>query len=149
MANRPGTGLEPACHRLGAAPHSRWNSGIETKTAGKRPELIPAEQERGDVPMTYADSTERAALIGGLRDLADYLESSPGVPAPIYTTFYAFPPNGDLAEMRAEIDAIAAHLGIPAHLTDGGHYFAARSFGPVEYRAVAIPRTSSSTEESE
>ena len=28
--------------------------------------------------MTYSDSTERAALIGGLRGLADYLESNPG-----------------------------------------------------------------------
>ncbi len=35
--------------------------------------------------MTYADSTERAALIGGLRALADYLESNPEIPAPIYS----------------------------------------------------------------
>ena len=26
-------------------------------------------------------------------------------------------------------------------MTPGGHYVAARSFGPVEYRAVAIPRS--------
>jgi hypothetical protein len=41
--------------------------------------------------------------------------------------------------MRAEIDATAARLGVNAHLTGGGHYVAPRFFGPVEYRAVAIP----------
>lgn len=90
--------------------------------------------------MTYADSTERAALISGLRALADYLESNPGVPAAAYPVVYAFPPAGEWAEMRAEIDATAARLGVTPHLTGGGHYVAVRSFGPVEYRAVAIPR---------
>ena len=32
--------------------------------------------------MTYAGNSERAALIGGFRALADYLESNPDVPAP-------------------------------------------------------------------
>jgi hypothetical protein len=88
--------------------------------------------------MTYADSTERAALISGLRSLADYLESNPQVPAPSYSTVYTFP-NGNWAEMGAEIDAIATRLDVIAHET-GGHYVATRCFGPVEYRAVAIPR---------
>ncbi len=90
--------------------------------------------------MTYADPTERAALIGGLRALADYLESNPEVPTPIYSTVHTFPPDGEWTVMRAEIDAIAAPLGVIAYRTAGGHYVAARSFGPVEYRAVAIPR---------
>ena len=90
--------------------------------------------------MTYADPTERAALIGGLRALADYLESNPEVPTPIYSTVHTFPPDGDWAVMRAEIDAIATPLGVIAYRSAGGHYVATRSFGPVEYRAVAIPR---------
>jgi len=90
--------------------------------------------------MNHADSTERAALISGLRALADYLESNPEVPAPAYAVVYKFPPTGDWAQMRAEIDATAARLGVNAHLTAGGHYVAVRLFGPVEYRAVAIPR---------
>lgn len=89
--------------------------------------------------MAYADSTERAAFISGLRALADYLESNPEVPTLIYSTVHTFPPNDDWAGMRAEIDAIAARLGVTARLTGGGHYVASRSFGPVEYRAVAIP----------
>jgi hypothetical protein len=90
--------------------------------------------------MNYTDSTERAALISGLRALADYLESNPGMPAPTYPAVWTFPPAGDWAEMRADIDATAAQLEVTAHLTAGGHYVATRSFGPVEYRAVAIPR---------
>ena len=90
--------------------------------------------------MTYADSTERAALIAGLRDMADYLESNPEVPAPIYTQVFTFPPGDDWWAMRARIDATAVRLGVTAYGSAGGHYLAVRSFGPVEYRAVAIPR---------
>jgi len=89
--------------------------------------------------MTYSDPTERAELISGFRGLADYLESNPEVPAHSYYTVHTFPPDGEWAEMRVEIDAIAARLGVIASLTPGGHYVATRSFGPVEYRAVAIP----------
>ena len=99
--------------------------------------------------MTHADSTERAALIGGLRGLADYLESNPEVPTPSYSIVFTFPPDGDWAEMRAEIDAIAARLGVIARETGGGHYVATRSFGPIEYRAVAIPPSDSDNGESE
>jgi hypothetical protein len=94
--------------------------------------------------VTHDDSTERAALIRGLRGLADYLESNPEVPAPAYSTMHTFPPDGDWAEMCAEIDAIAARLGVTARKSGCGHYVATRSFGPVEYRAVAIPHRSGS-----
>jgi hypothetical protein len=100
--------------------------------------------------MTYANFTERTALIGGLRDLADYLESNPEVSAPSYSAVHTFPPDGDWAEMRAEIDAIAARLDVTACETPGGHYAATRSFGPIEYRVVAIPpKSDSDNEESE
>lgn len=89
--------------------------------------------------MTYANSTERASLISGFRILADYLESNPEVPAPSYTDVFIFPPDRTCAETRAEIDAIAARLGTTASQAAGGqHYLVTRSFGPVEYRAVAI-----------
>lgn len=90
--------------------------------------------------MNHADSTVRAALINGLRELADYLESSPEVPAPAYPVVHTFPSAGDWLQMCAEIDTTAARLGVNAHLTGGGYYVAARFFGPVEYQAVAIPR---------
>lgn len=100
--------------------------------------------------MNHADSTERAALISGFRSLADYLESNPEVPAPAYPIVHTFPPADDWVQMRTEIDATAARLDVHAHVTGGGHYVAARFFGPVEYRAVAIPpKTRSGSEESE
>jgi len=89
--------------------------------------------------MNDADSTVRAAIISGFRELADYLESNPEVPAPAYPVVHIFPTAGDWPQMRAEIDATAVLLGVNAHLTGGGHYIAVRLFGPVEYRAVAIP----------
>jgi len=88
--------------------------------------------------MTYAGNSERAALIGGFRALADYLESNPDVPALSYSDVLTFPPDGDCAGMRAGIDAIAERIGVEARETVRGHYVAAHSFGPVEYRAVAI-----------
>jgi hypothetical protein len=97
--------------------------------------------------MTYADTMQRAALIGGLRALADYLESNPEVPTPAYADVFTFPPDGDWAVMRAEIDAIATRLGVIARETPGGHYVATRPFGPIEYRAVAIPRKDDSGSE--
>jgi hypothetical protein len=91
--------------------------------------------------MTYANTGQRAALTGGLRALADYRESNPEVPAATYSDVFTFPPDGDWAAMRVEIDHIAALLGVTSHNTSGGQYVATRSFGPIEYRAVAIPRT--------
>jgi hypothetical protein len=89
--------------------------------------------------MSYAQPIERAALIKGFRALADYLEANPNVPAPSYTDVYTFPPVGECAVMRAEIHAIAELLGSePREEARRQHYTVTRSFGPIEYRAVAI-----------
>jgi len=91
--------------------------------------------------MAYADPAERATLIQGLRALADYLESSPWVPAPSSAGLYAFPPDDDCGAMRVEIDTVAELVGSqPRETADGRHYTVTRSFGPVEYRIVAICR---------
>jgi hypothetical protein len=84
----------------------------------------------------YANDDERGRLINGFRALADYLESNPDVPG--YSAVLAFPPDSECTGMRAEIDAIAERIGVEARETVRGHYVAARSFGPIEYRAVAI-----------
>jgi hypothetical protein len=88
----------------------------------------------------YANDQERSRLTTGLRDLADFLESRPDVPAPRLADVSVFPPNGTDDQRRAEIDAIASCLAEQTHETAGGHYKASRCFGPVEYHAVAIPR---------
>jgi hypothetical protein len=88
--------------------------------------------------MIYANSAEREALIRGLRTIADYFEFNPEVPAPRYADMLVFPPKGTDAERRAEIDIIAARI-CQTPETVCSHYVVSRFFGPVQYRAVAIP----------
>jgi hypothetical protein len=90
----------------------------------------------------YANSEERTRLIAGLRSLAEFLDQNPEIPAPSWADLHVFPPDGSDAEMFAEIDVIAERIGVTASDADSpaGHYSAVRDFGPVQYRAVAIPR---------
>jgi hypothetical protein len=90
----------------------------------------------------YADNQERVRLIAGLRDLAEFLDQNPQVPAPRYTDLLVFPSRGTDSEMCAEVDVIAEQIGVTASQNDtpDGHYIASRYFGPVQYRAVAIPQ---------
>jgi hypothetical protein len=91
----------------------------------------------------YANSEERVRLIAGLRSLAKFLDQNPEVPAPSRADLLVFPPCGSDAEMFADIDVIAERIGVTAGDADSpaGHYSAVRDFGPVQYRAVAIPRS--------
>ena len=91
----------------------------------------------------YANPEERARVIAGLRDLAEFLDQDPQVPAPHSTDLFVFPPPGSDAEMFAEIDVIAALIGTTASDagSPAGHYSAVRDFGPVQYRAIAIPNS--------
>jgi hypothetical protein len=96
----------------------------------------------------YANSEERERLIAGLRALADFLDENPQVPAPRYTDLFVFPSRRTDAEMFAEIDVIARQIGATASDADSpaGHYSAVRQFGPVHYRAVAIPNRDENNE---
>jgi hypothetical protein len=92
----------------------------------------------------YTNSEERRRLIAGLRELADFLDHNPQVPAPWRADLLVvIPPDGTDAQMFAEIDAIAARIGAIASDADSprGHYRVIRDFGPVQYRAVAIPHS--------
>jgi hypothetical protein len=90
--------------------------------------------------MTYASEIERQALVSGFRGLADFLESNPEVPAPKYTHVLAFPPHASDADNRNEIDLIASRIGSGIEISSARrHYMTSRQFGPVAYRAVAIP----------
>jgi hypothetical protein len=96
----------------------------------------------------YANDAARVRLIAGLRDLADFLGQNPGVPVPWGTDVLVFPAEANDAEMFAEIDTIAEMIGSTASDADSprGHYSAVRSFGPVRYRAVAIPHSARDNE---
>lgn len=89
----------------------------------------------------YANDGERHRFIAGLHDLAEFLDTNPDVPAPCRTDVLVFPPDGTDVEMFAEIDTIAGRIGTTTTDADSphGHYRAVRDFGPVHYRAVAIP----------
>ena len=99
----------------------------------------------------YANAEERAGLIAGLRELAEYLDQNPDIPAPRSTDLLAFPPAGSDAEMFTEIDAIASRIGATASDADSpsGHYSASRDFGPVQYHAVAIPHAARTNRKAE
>ena len=91
--------------------------------------------------MAYANAEERSGLISGLRELADFLEQNPGVPAPRCADLMVFPPVSADQEMKEAIDTIAALIGddIEDDTADDGHYTTGRGFGAVQYRAVGIP----------
>jgi len=88
-------------------------------------------------------AADRAAWVAGLRDLADFLAAHPDVPVPpAYhsCTLHVFPEGDSDDDRRAETDRAAGVLGTAAAETGGGHYKATRSFGPVEFALVVIPR---------
>jgi hypothetical protein len=99
----------------------------------------------------YGNDEERTRLIVGLRDLADFLNRNPEVPVPRGTDLLVFPLQGSDAEMFTEIDAIAEQIGVTASDagSPAGHYSAVRGFGPVQYRAVAIPNATRGTQSGE
>jgi hypothetical protein len=96
----------------------------------------------------YSNDEKRVRLIAGLRDLADFFDQNPGVPVPWGTDVLVFPAEASDAEMFAEIDTIAELIGSTASDADSprGHYSAVRDFGPVQYRAVAIPHSARDNE---
>jgi hypothetical protein len=90
--------------------------------------------------MTYSNPTERQALISGLRGLAGFLENHPEVPAPKYADVLVFPPHATDTGNQSEIDMIASLIGSGTEISSHRrHYMTSRQFGPVGYRAVAIP----------
>ncbi len=61
--------------------------------------------------MTYASPILRQELITGLRVLADFLASHPGVPAPPSADVLVLPPFASDSAKRREIGVITSHIG--------------------------------------
>lgn len=85
--------------------------------------------------------TGHTAVTGGLRNLAAFLDGHPDLPlstGPSPLTVFAH--GTDDAEARAEVDRIAAILGVTAAFSFGRNtYKAVRDFGGgVTYEAIAI-----------
>ena len=85
--------------------------------------------------------THRAGLIAGLHALADFLDANPALPVPALSADLMVHVRGTDAEQRTEVDRVAGLLDVSVddQTARGGHYTAARGFGLVEYRCVAIP----------
>jgi hypothetical protein len=97
-------------------------------------------------PLVPGDLFARHQTITGLRALADFLEAHPGVPVDEYgwTLHVCQTVSRDAhtdAAQRAEVDRIAALLGVPVRdeTARGGHYTAQRSFGRIIYEVTHIP----------
>ena len=86
------------------------------------------------------DPAARQAFITGLRALAGYLDTHPAVPVPAYgTEIYLNAASTDDGGC-AQVAHFARQLGVPVptSISYSGHYEAARRFGPVGYRMIAI-----------
>ena len=90
----------------------------------------------------YANSEERAGLSPDCANSRNSSTRTRRFPRRALPTCSCSRPAGADAEMFAEIDVIAEQIGATAseHDSPDGHYSASRDFGPVQYRAVAIPQ---------
>lgn len=102
------------------------------------PFAIPANR----IPPAPAADPGRAEFTAALRQLADYLDTHPSLPVPYGDCAAVIPtPDGTTdAERRAEVDRIAAVLGVePEDNADGSHHVAEVKFGGrVRYAVAAI-----------
>jgi hypothetical protein len=93
------------------------------------------------------DPGARARFIRALRDLADYLDQNMTIPVPAHGATLLLHASSADDGGRAQVDRIAKLLG--ADVNDdtacGGHYWAARAFGPIGYQIVAITGAYSAT----
>jgi hypothetical protein len=116
--------------------HQSWQDPSEPGGYARTPVTVPCP-----------DCTPRDRLIAGLRRLVDFLDDHPDLPVNDWAQVsYSITADDtgmsadDIeAAKRAEVDRIAAVLGVtPTVRANGDHYIAALSFGPVTYQATAI-----------
>jgi hypothetical protein len=86
------------------------------------------------------DPDTRQAFVTGLRDLADHLDAHPAIPVPRYGTEIYLSASSTDDGGCAQVSQFARQLGVavPTTISYSGHYEAARYFGPVGYRMLAI-----------
>jgi hypothetical protein len=94
--------------------------------------------------MAAEETAHRAAVIGGLRELADFLETHPEAPVPLYSADVHVSTHGTDHENEQTVNRAAMALGTTASWGTGPktHYRVKRMFGAVEYSVTAITRAS-------
>jgi hypothetical protein len=95
------------------------------------------------------DPGTRQAFITGLRDLADYLGQHMTIPVPAHGATILLHASSAEDGGCVQVDRIARLLGADVNddTAHGGHYWAARAFGPIGYEIVAITEAYSATHE--
>jgi hypothetical protein len=86
----------------------------------------------------------RAEVIGGLRQLADYLDQHPEVPVNEFGWSLLDFTRHDVDDTagKAEVDQVAATLGVTVRdeTPRGGHYRAVKAFGLVTYEFLHVTK---------
>lgn len=88
--------------------------------------------------MSAIGPTDHSALAAGLRELADWFEQHPEVPAPWYPTFHMSIDEATGRKTVESIELIAEALG-GTEVAYGVHVRTEHSFGPVRFYAVHVP----------
>jgi hypothetical protein len=86
------------------------------------------------------EAERRQSVIDGLHALADFLTEHPDVPVSPEIAQLSYHTDGTDEEKRAEVDRVAAILGVEAGGTD--HYQASRQFSGLSYLVVGITEDS-------
>lgn len=88
-----------------------------------------------------ADPERRENTIKGLRDLADFLDANPDVPAPSVLDIQVSTHRAEpMSQQMASVDEFAVMLNRNAGWMNDEktHYWSMRHFGPVRFFAVAV-----------
>jgi hypothetical protein len=86
------------------------------------------------------DPGAKGRFIGALRELADYLDRNMTIPVPVHGASILLHASSAEDGGCAQVDRIARLLDADVNddTAHGGHYWAARAFGPIGYEIVAI-----------
>jgi ABC-type nitrate/sulfonate/bicarbonate transport system substrate-binding protein len=99
--------------------------------------IVPTTPAEVLATLTAQADPARAALVAGLREAAAWIETHPEAPVPRMADLSIFPRGTD-EEKWAEVDRVAAVLGVDTQeWSGGGQYVARRRFGPVTLEVIA------------
>lgn len=99
-----------------------------------------AEEAAAEEAQLEVDTDPRTAALADARRLLDFLQSLPGVPFRQLEIMRSTSAGAkDDAAARAEVDRVAALLGVEAgHAYPGAHYEASKTIGSAEYRVFMV-----------
>lgn len=90
-----------------------------------------------------ANATERADMVRGLRELADFLDANPECPAPVRLDIQLSTYGETMADRMESVDQFAQLADVGTGWWDDAktHYAAERQFGRLKFFCIAIDRS--------